>query len=367
MTRLRLLLVDDSAAIRSLVSSALADQPDIEIVGVATDGRAALQLVPQVRPDVILLDVEMPVLDGLETLAALRRDFGSIPVIMFSSLTEKGTATTIKALFLGASDFAAKPAGVANPDAARREVREILLPKLRGLRRATPAAVAARPGAPPVDRRRVSQPIDPLRSERVDIVAIGSSTGGPAALVTVLKALRELPVPMVITQHMPPLFTRLLVESLGRECAFPVREGVAGQRLDPGTIWLAPGDYHMEAAHTPNGTVIRLHQGPKENACRPSVDVLFASVARSFGRHALGVVLTGIGEDGLRGAREIKREGGVVLAQDEATSVVWGMPRVVAEAGLADSTLPLGRIADHLTRRMAVGRPALPSLRRERV
>jgi two-component system chemotaxis response regulator CheB len=346
MPKIRVLVVDDAVVFRRVIAEELANVPDLEVAGTAAHGRIALARMSQVSPDVVILDVEMPEMDGLATLAELRKTYPRLPVIMFSAFTERGAKATLDALALGASDYFTKPADAGSLEASREIIRAQLIPKIRALCAAThgpPVTVA-----PTMAARRAN-----ARRGPIEVVAIGVSTGGPNALADVFHRLpADLPVPVLIVQHMPPMFTRLLAERLTAESAVPVEEGRTGAVLDPGHAWVAPGDYHMIAAR--DGTQVRLlvHQDPPENSCRPSVDVLLRSVARAYGPGALAVILTGMGQDGLRGCQAVAAAGGQILAQDEATSVVWGMPGYVAQAGLADRVLPLALIGDEIVRRV---------------
>ncbi len=356
MRKIRVLVVDDAAAVRRVVSDALASDPEIEVAGVAPTGRLALAKLPQLNPDLVTLDVEMPGMSGLETLSEIRTYYPELPVIMLSAHTEHGAVVTLEALALGASDYVPKPTGLPGPEEVRAYLREHLLPKIKALcagrlghPRPPMVAPPAPPEAEPVEGRR--------RPERIDVVGIGVSTGGPNALATILSALPpDFPVPCLVVQHMPPLFTRLLAERLGDGTALRVREAVPGVQLEPGTVWLARGDYHMTVGRQGKRVTVEINQEPRENSCRPSVDVLFRSLAAVYGSRALAVVLTGMGRDGLRGCQEIRDAGGQVVVQDEATSVVWGMPGFVANAGLANAVLPLDAVAAEIERRAWVRR-----------
>jgi two-component system, chemotaxis family, protein-glutamate methylesterase/glutaminase len=346
MGKTRILIVDDSVVIRRLLTTVLTSDPDLEVVGAAANGHIALAKLPHVNPDVVILDIEMPEMNGLETLAALRKEHPFLPVIMFSALTEQGAVHTLEALSLGATDYITKPSSVGHPDAAGDKVRDELIPRIKALHRPAVARVAspARPSAPAKARTPAS--------ETVDVVAIGVSTGGPNALAALLPLLpRSLPTPVLVVQHMPPLFTRFLADRLDGQCALAVREGVAGMKVEPGTVWIAPGDWHMTVERSGAAVTLGTHQGAPENSCRPAVDVLFRSVASVYGPRSLAVVLTGMGQDGLRGAEDIHERGGRVVVQDEATSVVWGMPGFIANAGIADRVLPLDQIAQEIVRR----------------
>jgi two-component system, chemotaxis family, protein-glutamate methylesterase/glutaminase len=351
MRKIRTLIVDDAVVVRQLVSRALGEDPQVEVVGTAPNGRIALSKVEQLSPDVVTLDLDMPDMDGLETLAALKKSHPDVEVIIFSALTERGAAAALEALARGAADVVTKPANMGKPSEAVFRVREELLPRVRalGAHRVHPPTLSL---PPPLAPRPAALPA------QIDVVAIGCSTGGPNALAELLAALpATFPVPIAIVQHMPPIFTRLLAERLTKGSALKVREAAEGDVLRPGEALLAPGNFHLALFR--DGPVVRaqLHQGPLENSCRPSVDVLFRAVASVYGARALGVVLTGMGQDGLRGAEDIRAVGGRLLVQDEETSVVWGMPGVVANAGLADRVLPIGQLAQEICRRVAEGRP----------
>lgn len=348
MAKIRILVVDDAVVFRRLVSEELSSDPALEVVGTAPNGRIALAKIPQVNPDLVILDVEMPEMDGLATLTELRKTYPHLPVIMFSALTERGAAETLDALALGATDYFTKPTNVGGLDAALEVIREQLIPEIKALCKVTsPTPAPARP------KQQAVPPGPGSRASRVEVVAIGASTGGPNALADLFATLpAKFPVPIVIVQHMPPMFTRLLAERLSAQFPIRAQEGASGSILEPGQAWIAPGDYHMITIR--DGTHVRLlvHQDPPENSCRPAVDVLFRSVAQTFGASSLGVILTGMGQDGLRGCEAIREAGGQLLAQDEATSVVWGMPGFVARAGLADRVLPLSLIGDEILRRV---------------
>jgi two-component system chemotaxis response regulator CheB len=362
MGKPRVLIVDDAVVVRRLLSRALEQDGAVEIAGVAADGRIALSKIEQTEPDLVVLDVEMPVMDGLTALTEIRKRWPRLPVVVFSTVTVRGAEVTLEALARGASDYVPKPSRGDDPAANLARIRDELIPRIfalcpavatpRRLEGIRPSDRPRTPGIPAVPR------IEP--AERVDVVAIGTSTGGPTALARVLPALpAALPVPVVIVQHMPPLFTGFLAERLDRHSELRVREAANGDPLAAGDVLIAPGDRHMVVERSGTGLQVRTHQGPHENSCRPSVDPLFRSVADAFGPNALGVVLTGMGSDGLRGAERIRQEGGRVLAQDEDSSVVWGMPGFVARAGLADAIVPLDAVARELVRRVGFGRAGL--------
>lgn len=368
--RTRILVVDDSAVMRSLLRTVVGADPELEVAGTAADGVSALNALPTVRPDLILLDVEMPVMDGLVTLRELRKRGFKMPVIMCSSLTQRGAKVTIEALAAGAADYVTKPAGQAGREIAIKTLGQELLPKIHALTQSmTPPSLlppgpsfqrpsssssstasmlstAVMPSAPPP--RQQPYTLTPT------VLVIGVSTGGPAALDVVLPQLTaNFPVPVLIVQHMPELFTKLFAERLNTRCRIPACEGAQGQQVLPGNIYIARGNWHMEVlggAHPGALPTLHLNQGPQENHCRPAVDVLFRSAAKLYGSGVLSVVLTGMGADGMLGCRVIREQGGCVLAQDQATSTVWGMPGAVTNAGLAHKVLPLEAIAPEILR-----------------
>ncbi|HVC25811.1 MAG TPA: chemotaxis response regulator protein-glutamate methylesterase [Acidimicrobiales bacterium] len=363
----RVLLVDDSAVIRRFVSEALQEEPDIVVAATASNGRQAIERLERELPDVVVLDVEMPVLDGLATLAELRPRWPDVPVVMYSTLTQRGAAATLDALSLGATDYVLKPSHVADRDAAGRVVRSELAPVVRSwgnLHRARLAAARPAPAkAPPA---RVPAPAPTLRARvdrtRPEVLVIGSSTGGPHALTEVIPRLpASLPVPVLVVQHMPPLFTKLLAERLDARSALEVVEVSAEVPVVAGRVYVASGGAHMVARRRGASVVVTLDDGPPENSCKPAADVTFRSAVEVWGGRVLAVVLTGMGQDGLEGCRRICEAGGAVVAQDEASSVVWGMPGAVSRAGLASEILPLPDVAPaigrHLGRALA-GSPA---------
>lgn len=360
--RIRVFIVDDSAVMRNLLRSVILSDPNLEVAGTASDGASALKCFQLERPDLVLLDVEMPVMDGLQTLRALRARDHTMPVIMCSSLTQRGARVTIEALASGASDYVAKPAGQDGREAAIRALAQELVPKIHALAgRATARPAAAAP--PRTVLPMPPQPPPPHVPVKPLVLAVGVSTGGPAALDILLPELPAgFPLPVLIVQHMPEVFTRLLAERLNRRCSLHVSEAAEGMPATAGGVYIARGNWHLEAmAATRPGapTTVHLTQDPPENHCRPAVDTLFRSAARVYGAGVLAVVLTGMGYDGLAGARVIREQGGSVLAQDQATSTVWGMPGAVAQAGLAYKVLPLTAIVPEILR--VAGRTAAPA------
>ncbi|HMK95919.1 MAG TPA: chemotaxis-specific protein-glutamate methyltransferase CheB [Acidimicrobiales bacterium] len=381
---IRVVVVDDSRVVRLVLTEVVRQTEGLELAGVATNGREAVSVVEGARPDVVVLDIEMPVLDGLGALRELKRRSPKMPVIMFSSLTERGAAATLTALAEGADDYLTKPSSSEGPVGAFKAVRRDLVPLLRTwgeiarARSATaqpgPAAAPqpsphpvpsspARPsllpgasgalGTGPAGARSPSTQSPRHTPQQISAVVIGSSTGGPNALAASVPHLpNDLGVPVLLVQHMPPTFTKMLAERLNAQSALEVLEAGTGMRAQPDHLYVAPGGKHMVVARSGREVVIGLDDGPPENFCKPSVDVLFRSAAQAWGGGALGVVLTGMGHDGLAGSRAIVAAGGAVIAQDEPTSVVWGMPGAVTTAGVASEVLPIDQIAPNIVRRV---------------
>lgn len=389
----RVLIVDDSAFIRRALKRILGGEPDFEVTASAANGHLALRALEEHAIDAVVLDVEMPVMNGLETLEAIRKKDRTLPVVMFSTLTTQGGEATMEALTRGASDYVAKPSQQGSQEEAFRLVRDQLVPKLRSLAEThavrrqrvrapmaaetargvdpTPATRAAVPtaNAAPVPQT-IASPADlpAPRTRRgghaVDIVAIGVSTGGPTALQTLLASLpADFPVPVVITQHMPPVFTGLLADRLDKISPLAVSEASDGDRIEAGRVYLAPGDHHMCLERDEAGVHVALSDAPPVNSCRPAVDVMLESIVKTHGDKTLVVILTGMGRDGLDGSRRLADLGARVLAQDSTTSVVWGMPGFVAKEGVAEQVLPLDEIGPEITRiarsqGLAHGQPA---------
>jgi len=349
----RILVVDDSAVMRSLLRSVVCADPGMEVAGTAGDGASALSAIESIRPDLVLLDVEMPVMDGLITLRKLRAKGHKMPVIMCSSLTQRGAKVTIEALACGASDYVAKPTGQTDRLAATKALALELIPKIQALTGQQQQFQPAAPRPPLFVSLAPPPKTSPITSVPVAL-AIGVSTGGPAALDILLPALpANFPLPVLIVQHMPELFTKLFAERLNGRCPLRVLEAAEGMPVTVGTIYIAKGNWHMEViAASRSGLPNSLHltQGLPENHCRPAVDVLFRSVAAVYGSGTLALVLTGMGSDGMLGCRVIRDHGGSVLAQDQASSTVWGMPGAVTNAGLAQKVLPLNAIAPEILR-----------------
>ncbi len=339
--RTRVLIVDDSAVMRSLLRMVVGADPLLEVAGTAANGADAVEAVATLKPDLMLLDVEMPVMGGMETLRRLRAQGSRVPVIMCSAVTQRGARVTIEALASGAADYVAKPAQQASREQAMARLTAELLPKIRAL---TGRREARRTIAPLVRAMPVTMETAP------EIVVVGVSTGGPAALDRMLPALPStFPLPVLVVQHMPELFTRPLAERLDGSCRLRVREAEEGAAVRAGEVVIARGDWHLEVQGMASGAAQQhLTRNPPVNHCRPSVDVLFRSCAAVYGAGVLAVVLTGMGSDGLAGCRALREAGAMVLAQDEASSTVWGMPGAVAQAGLANRILPLDQMAAEL-------------------
>lgn len=321
MRKARVLVVDDSVVCRRLVSSILSQEEGVEVVGTAPNGRIALDKVLQLDPDVVILDIEMPEMDGIAALTHMRRQHPRTKVLMYSVLTERGASATLEALSLGAADYATKPSKAPDHAEARRAVKEQLAPKVRALAATAPHASTLPP------------PAAPSKAEDPRIVAIAASTGGPDALPELVSALpKGFPLPVVVVQHMPPVFTKLFARRLDGRLPLPVAEAADGMKLLGGRVYLAPGDHHLEVR---KGLLVT-HRAAPVHSCRPAADLLFHSVAAEYGPAAVAVVLSGMGRDGCAGAEEIRKKGGRVFAQEPGSCAVFGMPRHVIEAGIAE-------------------------------
>lgn len=357
----RIMVVDDSAVIRGLLIRSLESDPKIAVVASVGDGRMALNALSRHDIEVVVLDIEMPVMDGLTALPQLMAARPGLKVIMASTLTRRNADISLQALTAGATDYIAKPGTTAltTADAFKHE----LVAKIKALGEAKrKSAGMAQPSTParaetarlPVRRLPGSQPIA-LRAaspEPFDALAIGSSTGGPQALFQLLANIRgAVNRPILITQHMPATFTTILAEHISRSTGWVAAEGIDGEAVRPNRIYIAPGDFHMLVAVAPSGEkTIKLSKAPPENFCRPSVDPMLRSLAQAYGRRLLTVILTGMGHDGLRGGEAVRDAGGTLVAQDEATSVVWGMPGAVATAGLCSAVLPLAELGPYIAK-----------------
>jgi two-component system chemotaxis response regulator CheB len=367
MRRRRVLIVGDSVAIRRSLADTLARTPEIVVVGSASSGRIALMKIPLLGPDVVVLNMETPGTTGLETLSGIRTGYPALPVIMLAPSTAAGRAGLAEALALGAvaSVIRSEPATDAG------DGRESLGGALAA---AIMRGCPERPCFPEIEPDPLREPRLPPDGDgtevRVDVLAIAVSTGGPLALMDLIPRFpKDFPVPIVIVQHMPPTFTTLLAARLAAKSSIRVVEGGADQALAPGCASIAPGDFHMALVRDGEAVRLQLNQDPPENSCRPAADVLFRSVAAVYGRHVLAVVMTGMGRDGFIGCERIRAAGGQVIVQDEASSVVWGMPGFIVKAGMADRVLSLSALGPEIIRRVwnhrrnAVAAPLTPGLR----
>jgi len=349
---LRILVADDSSVFRRAIADALASLPDVQVVGSAPNGKLALQKVLELKPDLLTLDMEMPEMDGLAVLDALKQAGSTTSVMVISAVTLRGGRLTMQALEKGAFDFLTKPQGKDAAESKAMMVRE-LAPRLRALAHRRQIRDILRPGgaAAPVvtsSAPAIARPVSARPpTSRPEIVLIGVSTGGPAALARLLPLLpADLGVPVAVVQHMPPIFTQSLAESLSGKCSLRVREAAEGDKLEPGLVLIAPGGRHMRLGACPDAVArAQITDDPPENNCRPAVDYLFRSAANALPGRAMAVILTGMGNDGTLGLRLLKRHGCFTIAQDEATSVVFGMPKAAIEAGVVDLVLPLDAIA----------------------
>jgi two-component system, chemotaxis family, protein-glutamate methylesterase/glutaminase len=396
MSTIRVLVVDDSAVIRRMLAKLIDNEQDLEVVGTAGNGQIAIDKIERLKPDILTLDVEMPVLDGLGTLKEMRKRHIHLPVIMFSTLTSRGASTTMEALGLGASDYVTKPEGMANLAASFERLRGELLPRLRALTvsshrfaerqksSSTPASstspavggtgrpagslgstlaapgrastAGVSPSRPPLGGTRgvgatgLTELKDtPKMRQLPEALIIGVSTGGPNALNELLPTLpASFPIPILVVQHMPPIFTTMLAERLNNRCALTVREVEDLSRPKAGEIWIARGGVHMHLERDARGLILRTRDGEPEHSCRPSVDVLFRSAVEVCQRPLLAAILTGMGRDGATGAAHVREAGGRVFVQDEESSVVWGMPGAVVSEGQCDAQFSITQMGSAL-------------------
>ena len=365
---IRVLIADKSSAMRRVVSETLSRAGGIDVIGAACDGREALSLTHDLKPDVVILDNDLPGLTGEEVLRLLRASQPKLPIIMFSSLSLRGIDATFHSLSSGATDFVAKPVAAGHVLQAVRHIESQLLPKVQhwGSLKLGRFVVPGTETTAHTQRQLPVRPSVPTKSaargrpQRIEAVVMGISTGGPNALAEVVpKFPADLGVPILIVQHMPPMFTRLLAERLDQLGPLSVREAVPQAEVRPGQIWIAPGDYHMTVRRQGDRVLIDTNQNERENSCRPSADVLFRSAAEVWGGNMLGVIMTGMGKDGLEGCRCIRPLGANIVCQDEASCVVWGMPRAVTEAGLADHIVGLKNMADEIVRQVRIANKTL--------
>lgn len=357
----RVMIADDSSVVRGLVTRAIESHPQIKVVASASDGQMAVSTLQRTPVDVIILDVEMPVMDGLTALPKLLAVDRHVRIIIASTLSLKNADISLQALNLGAADYIPKP--TAREISGALSFKDDLIAKIltlgavarrTGVRRSSEAETVRIPAAPAVPAKPVPLSLRPAPQGRPDLIAIGSSTGGPQALMKVIKTMGTLPQPVIITQHMPPNFTTILAEHIGRQCGVTCVEARDGMELEKGVYYVAPGDHHMILVHRVGRTVITLTQDPPENFCRPAVDPMLRSAVALYGKKMLVLILTGMGQDGWKGCEKVVAAGGAVIAQDEASSVVWGMPAAVARAGLCSAVLPVDEIGAYM-RRVAEG------------
>lgn len=363
MKKIKVFLVDDSLVIQRKLAGIVSSDPSMEIAGTAVNGRLAISKISEAQPDIVIMDVEMPEMDGLETLALLRKSYSKLPIIMFSTLTDKGAEATIEALLLGADDYITKPSNLGGDLLPLQQIQSQLISKIKALSHKMqggviePASsVALAPPSLQVEPKIKASPaknavMPALLPGRIDVLAIGASTGGPNALQAIIPNIpKNFSAPILIVQHMPPVFTKALANNFASKSSISVVEAEDGDLIFPGCAWIAPGDFHMGVLRDAQGVKIRLSKAPHENFCRPSVDWLFRSVAQVYGNHVFSIVLTGMGQDGYRGCEFVRSMGGYIMVQDEASSVVWGMPGFVAKAGFANEIVPLNDIVGGISR-----------------
>lgn len=358
---IRVMVVDDSAVIRGLTIRVLEADPAIEVAASLSNGKLAVDKLSRDPVDVVVLDIEMPVMDGLTALPLILKAQPKVRVVMSSTLTQRNAEISIQALRAGAADYIPKPSAVAGMSSA--DFKDELIKKVKSLGRARPpvsTTKGANGASASLASTKPAAPVAVAKKEpsklRPKLLAIGSSTGGPQALFKFVEKLdRGINVPVIVTQHMPPTFTRILAEHITKSTDWPCHEGIPGEALEPGIIYLAPGDYHMVIEKKDGTPRIALNQDAPENFCRPAVDPMLRSAVDAFGGRVLTTILTGMGSDGMRGCQTVVESGGTVVAQDEETSVVWGMPGAVARAGLCSAILPLDEMSDYINKRFRMG------------
>lgn len=366
---IRVMVVDDSAVVRGLITRMLEAESDISVVSSVGNGKMAVDSLARNEVEVVVLDIEMPVMDGLTALPKLLETDKSVRVIMASTLTSRNADISLRALQAGAVDYIPKPSSSRELSGGQDFSKE-LVEKVRthaDARRKTkgapttsvsrPRGIAPRPVTPSLAEKAKNVTTRPIAlRERPDVIAIGSSTGGPQALFAVLKGMKgKVNQPILITQHMPATFTKILAEHINRMTGWTCQEATDGVVIEPGQVYLAPGDFHMVVDGSGPKKVLRLNQDPPENFCRPAVDPMLRSIVAAYGRKVLTIILTGMGADGLKGSQQVIQQGGALVAQDEATSVVWGMPGAVAQAGICNAILPLDDIAAYVVKVAAGG------------
>lgn len=363
MKKLRVLVVDDTIVYRKVVSDILSEIPGVEVVGVAHNGKIALDKIRMLKPDLITLDIEMPVMNGIDALEAMQKLPSAPGVVMLSTLTTEGSEMTMRALELGAFDFILKPQST-NPTEGKNHLKNALKPVISAfkLRRPTVGKLSGRTpqrAARTVATRPALKPMPGKggpavkRKGKSEIVAIGISTGGPNALTAMLPKLpRDIGVPILIVQHMPPVFTASLASSLNKKCALEVKEAVDREPIKPNVVYIAPGGKQMKLAAATDGVdrLIKITNDPPENSCKPAADYLFRSVGDYFVGRTTAVIMTGMGSDGTKGLQVLKNKGAFVIGQDESSCVVYGMPKAAADAGVIDTVCPLTQIASEIVK-----------------
>ncbi len=351
---IKVLIVDDTVVYRKIVKDILTGNSDIEIVGTASDGELALRKIKELNPDLLTLDLEMPNLDGLGVLKQIKEQNLPVGAIMISSLTKDGAQATIRALKLGAFDFVAKPVG-SSVEESVAILKNDLLSKIRAYKQSLIGQSVHIDIPKAADKRKTQLPEFAIKSQNMpenvpEIVCIGISTGGPQSLGYVLPRIpKDFPLPILIVQHMPPKFTKSLAEDLNNRSRVTIKEAEDSELIKPGYVYIAPGGQHMKVKKIMANTHIQITDDPPENNCKPSVDYLFRSVSMTFGGNAIAVIMTGMGNDGTLGCRLLKRKGATIIAQNQETCVVYGMPKGPIEEGLADAIVPLEEIADKLS------------------
>ncbi|MFK7889285.1 MAG: chemotaxis-specific protein-glutamate methyltransferase CheB [Granulosicoccus sp.] len=356
MKRKRILIVDDSSLFQRLLSDVIDAHSQLEVAGVAANGKLALEMMPSLRPDLVTLDILMPELDGIQTLIQLRKQWPNIRTIMISTLTSKGSDAALDALALGASDYAVKPRSEAGMSVIRKSLSADLMPRIEalcGIEKEEDVVVLPKAS----QRARRASPVKPSGKKgsrvSIDLVAIGVSTGGPDALAKVLGEIpADLGVPIVIVQHMPASFTAKLAARLDSTSPMTVCEAQQGDKLRAGTIYIAPGEFHMVLGRLGEDVTVNLNKDAPENSCRPAVDPLFRSIPPVYGSRCLAVVMTGMGKDGFKGAQVLSEHGCPIIVQDKYTSIVWGMPKLVSLSGLAEEEVPLDKLASVIIARV---------------
>lgn len=362
---LKVMVVDDTVVYRKIVSDVLSGIPNVEVVGTAYNGTSALSRMASLNPDLITLDIEMPEMDGIETLERMQTEAPDVGAIMLSSLTQKGGDMTMRALNLGAFDFIPKPQA-GSMEENQKAVEDALIPMLKAFARHREIkTILKSKGKLNLSKKKVLRTDTVYKKdaaatirgrakrEKADIIGIGISTGGPNALAEMMPKLPgDLGVPILIVQHMPPVFTQSLANNLNTKCKIPVKEAVDGEPLQPDVALIAPGGKQMKVVAGADGKnrIVRVTDDPPENSCKPSVDYLFRSIAHHYVGRATGVIMTGMGSDGTLGLKLMKRNGATVIAQNEETCVVFGMPKAPIDQGLVDAIAPLDRIADEICR-----------------